>query len=94
VKKPSAPKYVRFFKEGDVVRLRSGGPAMTVASVDSGTVLECVWQDRNGKMCQWTFDYGEPARVLRRTKPDKWECNDVAKLGARAGRRGHRCSKK
>ncbi len=29
-------------KEGDVVQLRSGGPSMTVESLDNGTV-NCIW---------------------------------------------------
>lgn len=36
------------FKEGDVVRLKSGGPAMTVKSVLSGGALECHWFNTEG----------------------------------------------
>jgi len=34
------------FKPGDVVMLKSGGPSMTVASVN-GEFAECVWFEKN-----------------------------------------------
>lgn len=45
------------FKKGDVVRLKSGGPRMTVSDVDSygqGEVL-CTWFD-GGRRTQEPFD--------------------------------------
>ena len=45
---PKAP-----FKIGDVVRLKSGGPAMTVTSIESGEgeaghVIFCIWFNAKG----------------------------------------------
>jgi uncharacterized protein YodC (DUF2158 family) len=45
---PKAP-----FKVGDVVRLKSGGPPMTVTSVESGEdevgyVVFCIWFNAKG----------------------------------------------
>lgn len=31
------------FKEGDVVRLKSGGPKMTVTHVDASRICSCAW---------------------------------------------------
>lgn len=39
------------FKPGDVVRVKSGGPNMTVTSV-GGESIGCVWMDQ-GKRCDW-----------------------------------------
>lgn len=36
--------------EGDVVRLNSGGPKMTVLQTKSGDTVNCQWFDRNGKI--------------------------------------------
>jgi len=36
-------------KKGDVVKLKSGSPAMTVESVDSKGMLTCVWYDSDKK---------------------------------------------
>ena len=33
------------FKPGDIVRLKSGGPAMTVSSEESGGAFLCQWFD-------------------------------------------------
>ncbi|GGH21584.1 Uncharacterized small protein [Cribrihabitans marinus] len=37
-------------KPGDVVRLKSGGPAMVVESVISGDVVNCVWFSEGRKL--------------------------------------------
>jgi uncharacterized protein YodC (DUF2158 family) len=37
------------FKAGDVVELKSGGPAMTVSHERSSAELFCEWFDVNGK---------------------------------------------
>jgi len=37
------------FAPGDIVRLKSGGPKMTVLSLENGSVT-CKWFDRNGKL--------------------------------------------
>ncbi|HNS90419.1 MAG TPA: DUF2158 domain-containing protein [Deltaproteobacteria bacterium] len=34
-------------KKGDVVKLKSGSPAMTVENVDSDGTLSCVWYDND-----------------------------------------------
>jgi len=36
-------------KKGDVVKLKSGSPAMTVEFVDSDGTLSCVWYDNDKK---------------------------------------------
>lgn len=41
-------------KEGDTVRLKSGGPLMTVEYTDNGKV-DCVWFV-DGKLFRETFD--------------------------------------
>jgi len=46
---------------GDLVRLRSGGPLMTVDSV-KGNVVDCIWTDQNGQTDQATF----PVNVLQK----------------------------
>lgn len=37
------------FKEGDVVKVKSGGPPMTVESVNADGSYTCVWFDKDGK---------------------------------------------
>jgi uncharacterized protein YodC (DUF2158 family) len=41
-------------QRGDLVRLRSGGPLMTVDAV-KGDVVDCIWTDPNGQTDQATF---------------------------------------
>jgi uncharacterized protein YodC (DUF2158 family) len=36
------------FQRGELVRLRSGGPAMTVNSIN-GDQVDCYWTDSNGQ---------------------------------------------
>jgi uncharacterized protein YodC (DUF2158 family) len=40
------------FKSGDLVRLKSGGPVMTVSQSGSGGVFVCHWFNRDGD--SWT----------------------------------------
>lgn len=37
------------FNIGDVVELKSGGPEMTVSSID-GKICTCIWFDNSNKM--------------------------------------------
>jgi uncharacterized protein YodC (DUF2158 family) len=46
---------------GDLVRLRSGGPLMTVDTV-KGNVVGCIWTDPNGQTDEATF----PVEVLQK----------------------------
>ncbi|MFQ2763834.1 MULTISPECIES: YodC family protein [Aeromonas] len=64
-------------KAGDVVRLRSGGPDMTIVSVKDDT-CECTWFKKD-ELGHATF----PAALLRlRTDIDK-EQSDAIKAAAR-----------
>jgi uncharacterized protein YodC (DUF2158 family) len=38
------------FKEGDVVRLKSGGPAMVIESIIAEHVATCVWFSEERKL--------------------------------------------
>jgi uncharacterized protein YodC (DUF2158 family) len=49
------------FQSGDLVRLRSGGPMMTVKSI-KGDQAECFWTDYNGQMNYDSF----PVDVLKK----------------------------
>lgn len=43
-------------KEGDIVRLISGGPAMTIDMItNNGTYAECIWFDVNLHPVQSSF---------------------------------------
>ena len=48
-------------QRGDLVRLRSGGPLMTVDTA-KGNVVDCIWTDPNGQTEEATF----PAKVLQK----------------------------
>jgi uncharacterized protein YodC (DUF2158 family) len=48
------------FKIGDVVRLKSGGPNMTVTSQENNGDLVCKWLDSGGKLSMHSF----PAAAL------------------------------
>jgi uncharacterized protein YodC (DUF2158 family) len=49
------------FDRGELVRLRSGGPMMTVSAV-KGDQVECIWTDDSGQPDDATF----PADVLQK----------------------------
>jgi uncharacterized protein YodC (DUF2158 family) len=42
------------FERGDLVRLKSGGPMMTVSAVKDDEV-ECIWTDDSGRPNDATF---------------------------------------
>jgi uncharacterized protein YodC (DUF2158 family) len=48
-------------QRGDLVRLRSGGPLMTVETVKD-SVVDCIWTDPNGQTDEATFS----AEVLQK----------------------------
>jgi uncharacterized protein YodC (DUF2158 family) len=50
------------FMSGDLVRLRSGGPLMTVDSV-KGDLVDCFWTDGNGQINAESF----PIYVLQKS---------------------------
>ncbi len=58
------------FEVGDVVRLKSGGPAMTVTYVaaannDAPALITCMWWESRGKPLRYTLD----APLLTRAEP-------------------------
>lgn len=61
ISSPVESEVSRQFKQGDLVRLRSGGPAMTVSAVKGDQVV-CVWTDYTGQAGDGTF----PAVVLQK----------------------------
>ena len=54
------------FSEGDVVRLNSGGPKMTVLQTKSGEQIKCQWFDRNGKIQTGDFDVIMVSQFIKR----------------------------
>ena len=48
-------------QQGDLVRLRSGGPLMTIETV-RGSAVDCFWTVPNGQTNEATF----PAKVLQK----------------------------
>ncbi|NNC35890.1 MAG: DUF2158 domain-containing protein [Acidimicrobiales bacterium] len=55
---------------GDVVRLNSGGPKMTLLAGQKDGKANCQWFDRNGKMHTSEFEVAALARWI--PKPDIW----------------------
>ena len=43
------------FKIGTRVRLRSGGPLMTVTGINEATGIPCQWFDKAGAVCTGIF---------------------------------------
>lgn len=56
------PSFAPTLTRGDLVRLRSGGPLMTVLDVKGDTV-DCIWTGYDGDPRDGTF----PVAVLRKT---------------------------
>jgi len=46
---------MEIFEIGQIVRLKSGGPKMTVKSADGKATWACQWFDRNGKLHNDSF---------------------------------------
>ena len=44
------------FKKGDTVRLKSGGPLMTVEDSTWADAIKCTWFDDKNKRCKEDFD--------------------------------------
>lgn len=48
------------FNPGDVVQLKSGGPRMTVDTVEAGPIYKCVWfEGEKGKQVKREAPFGE-----------------------------------
>ena len=58
---PIADRIAPRLQQGDLVRLHSGGPLMTVFGI-KGDQVECIWTDWNGQTADATF----PAKVLQK----------------------------
>lgn len=46
------------FQKGDIVRLKSGGPTMTIENIQkfaTGTVVICTWFDKDNKYFSQAF---------------------------------------
>lgn len=50
------------YAPGDVLRLKSGGPKMTVVTLEGDDAVACKWFDRNGKLQSDSF----PAAMVER----------------------------
>lgn len=46
-------------QSGDVVQLKSGGPAMTIHSVNRDGSIFCHWFNEKGELMQGTFQPGQ-----------------------------------
>ncbi|MEO0390770.1 MAG: DUF2158 domain-containing protein [Pseudomonadota bacterium] len=53
---------------GDVVRLKSGGPAMVIESAISSDVVNCVWFSHNLQRYNAIFGL----HLLTAAQPDAW----------------------
>lgn len=51
---------------GEVVRFRSGGPAMTVVGFVDGDRVDCLWADSVGASHRESFEVGILERASRR----------------------------
>ena len=58
------------FTPGDIVRLKSGGPKMTVLDA-KGEAVTCKWFDRNGKLHSDGFPALLIEAFISRPKPDE-----------------------
>ena len=60
------------YTSGDIVRLKSGGPKMTVLSTDGDAeTFACEWFDRNGKLHRDSFQGSSlEAFVARPARPE------------------------
>ncbi|RPI19510.1 MAG: DUF2158 domain-containing protein [Ignavibacteriae bacterium] len=37
------------FHKGDIVRLKSGSPQMTIQAITNNGLVDCIWFDKDGK---------------------------------------------
>jgi uncharacterized protein YodC (DUF2158 family) len=57
------------FNIGDVVRLKSGGPNMTIDAT-GGSRLTCMWFDSSMTLFSQDFDQGAIEKVVPAEKPE------------------------
>lgn len=55
------------YAAGDVLRLKSGGPKMTVRDMDGADAVACTWFDRNGKLHKDSFPLSMVERFIPRS---------------------------
>jgi uncharacterized protein YodC (DUF2158 family) len=68
------------FKDGDIVELRSGGPAMTVERAISASTVKCVWFDGSGSLKRDQFAASSLKAAARgaKAKAASWGLADGA----------------
>ncbi len=74
------------WKEGDEVRLKSGGPVMTVAEISEYGVVHCRW---NGDQRTFTasaapsaLEYAETNRSPKMHTTREWKCGEKCRLNS------------
>jgi uncharacterized protein YodC (DUF2158 family) len=56
----------RLFRLGDVVRLWSGGPRMTIECFGNSTLVSCIWYDKLDRKYKREVIHGETLVIVVR----------------------------